>query len=114
MLDPGIYRGMETLIADGELAALVGSIKQADETAAILARLDRAESSGLLPAARIRELRDRVSRWRTVDFHNRFATAFNKRDYPLARRILDEALAEFPDNRQLRNDRGTLDRAAGG
>jgi hypothetical protein len=47
---------------------------------------------------------------RAVEFHNRFAAAFNRRNMDEARRILDEALAEFPDNRQLLNDRNTLDR----
>jgi tetratricopeptide (TPR) repeat protein len=47
---------------------------------------------------------------RALEFHNRFAAAFNRRNMDEARRILDEALAEFPDNRQLLNDRNTLDR----
>jgi hypothetical protein len=47
---------------------------------------------------------------RAVEFHNRFAAAFNRRNLDEARRILDEALAEFPDNRQLLNDRNALDR----
>jgi hypothetical protein len=113
LLDPAAYRGLEIQVTDGELVTLVSGIKQAGETADILARLDRAEAAGLLPAARTRELRDNISRWRVVDFHNRFATAFNKRDFTQARRILDEALAEFPDNRQLDTDRNTLDRSAG-
>jgi tetratricopeptide (TPR) repeat protein len=47
---------------------------------------------------------------RAAEFHNRFAAAFNRRNMEEARRILDEALAEFPDNRQLLSDRNTLDR----
>jgi hypothetical protein len=47
---------------------------------------------------------------RAVEFHNRFAAAFNRRNLDEARRILDEALAEFPSDRQLLNDRNTLDR----
>jgi hypothetical protein len=47
---------------------------------------------------------------RAVEFHNRFADAFNRKNMDEARRVLDEALAEFPGNRQLLNDRNTLDR----
>jgi hypothetical protein len=114
LLDPAAYRSLEIQVTDGELVTLVSGIKQADDAVAALARLDRAEAAGLLPAPRARELRDHVSRWRVVDYHNRFAAAFNKRDFPLARRILDEALVEFPANRQLDTDRSTLDRAVGG
>jgi hypothetical protein len=112
LLDPGAYRAQEIIITDNELATLINGIKQADDTMPVITRIDQAESAGLLSTARARELRGNISRWRTNDFHNRFADAFNKRDYPLARRILDEALAEFPDNRQLRTDRGILDKAA--
>ncbi|GHT68583.1 hypothetical protein FACS1894110_16460 [Spirochaetia bacterium] len=48
---------------------------------------------------------------RAVDFHNRFAAAFNKKNYDEATQILREGLAEFPDNRQLQNDRNTVERA---
>jgi hypothetical protein len=114
MLDPVVYRSLETLITDNEITTQISGMKQADEAIAILARLEKAEASGILTAVRARELRDHITRWRLIDFHNRFAAAFNKRDYTLARRILDEALAEFPDNRQLHTDRGSLDRALGG
>ncbi|MDR3193218.1 MAG: hypothetical protein LBT87_09155 [Treponema sp.] len=54
-----------------------------------------------------REIRNYRSN-RAVEFHNRFAAAFNRRNMDEARRVLDEALAEFPDNRQLLSDRNTL------
>jgi hypothetical protein len=57
-----------------------------------------------------REIRNYRSN-RAIEFHNRFAAAFNRRNLDEARRILDEALAEFPGDRQLLNDRNTLDRA---
>ena len=47
---------------------------------------------------------------RAVDFHNRFAAAWNRRNYDEARRILDEGLAEFPGDRQLQSDRETVNR----
>jgi hypothetical protein len=40
-----------------------------------------------------------------ADFHNRFANAWNRRDFTEAVRILNEGLAAFPDNRQLLEDR---------
>jgi hypothetical protein len=112
LLDPAGRRKLETQIADGELSSLVQGIKQAADTPDITARITEAESAGLLPAPRARELRNHVSLWRATDFHNRFAGAFNRRDYTLARRILEEALGEFPDNRRLLNDRGVLERTA--
>jgi hypothetical protein len=50
---------------------------------------------------------------RAADFHNRFAAAYNKRNYDEAEAILREGLAEFPGNRQLQNDRTAVERAAG-
>jgi len=47
---------------------------------------------------------------RAVDFHNRFAAAWNRRSYDEARRILEEGLAEFPGDRQLLSDKETSDR----
>ena len=47
---------------------------------------------------------------RVSDFHNRFAAAWNRRNYDEARRILDEGLAEFPGDRQLLSDREIADR----
>ena len=48
---------------------------------------------------------------RARDFHNRFATAYNRRDFDEAERVLNEGLAEFPDNRQLLANRETLNRS---
>jgi hypothetical protein len=47
---------------------------------------------------------------RAVEFHNRFAAAWNKRDFEAALRALNEGLAEFTDNRQLRSDRQIADK----
>ena len=51
-----------------------------------------------------RELETMLRNYRTnrvTDFHNRFATAWNRRNFEEARQILDEGLAEFPNDRQL-------------
>ena len=45
-----------------------------------------------------------------ADYHNRFAAEWNKRNYEAAERILDEALEQFPDNRQLLSDRQIVNR----
>jgi hypothetical protein len=45
-----------------------------------------------------------------TDYHNRFAAEWNRRNYDEAERILNEGLAEFPDNRQLLTDRETVNR----
>ncbi|MDR2177423.1 MAG: hypothetical protein LBP20_05210 [Treponema sp.] len=111
LLDSAEYRKLETIIADTEFTALVNGVKQAADAAAVIARLDEAESAGLLPVSRARELRNHLSLWLATDFHNRFAAAFNRRDYSLAQGILDEGLAEFPNDRRLLGDRGTLERA---
>ncbi|GHV89815.1 hypothetical protein AGMMS50268_03180 [Spirochaetia bacterium] len=50
---------------------------------------------------------------RAIDFHNRFAAAFNKKNYDEANKILQEGLAEFPDSRQLQNDRNTVEKISG-
>jgi tetratricopeptide (TPR) repeat protein len=48
---------------------------------------------------------------RASDFHNRFAAAWNRKNYDEALRILDEGLAEFPTNRQLLTDRETVNKS---
>jgi hypothetical protein len=45
-----------------------------------------------------------------TEYHNRFAAEWNRRNYDEALRILNEGLAEFPDNRQLLEDRETANR----
>jgi tetratricopeptide (TPR) repeat protein len=45
-----------------------------------------------------------------TDYHNRFASEWNKRNYTEAEQILNEGLKEFPDNRQLLNDKQTVAR----
>ncbi|MDR1618735.1 MAG: hypothetical protein LBS06_06795, partial [Treponema sp.] len=112
LLDGAARRRLEILVTDAELTNLANAAGQDGGTAGVLRRIDEAEFSGLLSPARARELRDHVNRRRLANFHNRFAVAFNKRDYPLARQILEEALGEFPDNRQLRADQNTLRSAA--
>jgi len=44
------------------------------------------------------------------DYHNRFAAEWNRRNYDEAQRILNEALIEFPANRQLLSDREIVNR----
>ncbi|MCL2809696.1 MAG: hypothetical protein FWD24_06485, partial [Treponema sp.] len=39
-----------------------------------------------------------------IDYHNRFASEWNRRNYTEAERILNEGLVIFPDNRQLLSD----------
>jgi hypothetical protein len=43
-----------------------------------------------------------------ADYHNRFASEWNRKNFEEAERVLDEGLAEFPDDRQLLNDKRTL------
>lgn len=43
-----------------------------------------------------------------ADYHNRFASEWNKKNYAEAERVLDEGLAEFPNDRQLLNDKQTV------
>jgi hypothetical protein len=111
--DAAAHRRLETLAADAELTALVNGLREEEDVEAILRRIGEEESAGLLPPARIRNMRDHVNRWRIANFHNRFASAYNTRDYPLARRILEEGLGEFPEDPRLRNDQSILERTAG-
>jgi hypothetical protein len=111
LLDPIERHKLEIMIVETELAVLANGIKQAADAANFMIRLGESETAGLVSEGRARELRDHVSLWRVTDFHNRFAGAFNRRDYSEARGILDEALTEFPTNRRLLGDRSTLERA---
>jgi tetratricopeptide (TPR) repeat protein len=43
-----------------------------------------------------------------TDYHNRFAAEWNKKNFEEAERILDEGLTEFPNDRQLLNDKRTI------
>jgi len=45
-----------------------------------------------------------------ADYHNRFAAAWNRRNFDEAENILNEGLTEFPDNRQLLTDKETVNR----
>ena len=47
---------------------------------------------------------------RAADFHNRFAAEWNRRNYDEARRILDEGLEEFPNDRRLLSNREMISR----
>jgi hypothetical protein len=44
------------------------------------------------------------------DYHNRFAAEWNRKNFNEAERILNEGLEEFPDDRQLLNDKQTIAR----
>ena len=60
-----------------------------------------------------RELEQALNTYRNnlaTDYHNSFAAAWNRRNFDEAERILNEGLAEFPDNRQLLADRETVNR----
>ncbi|MDR0456113.1 MAG: hypothetical protein LBH20_05470 [Treponema sp.] len=62
-----------------------------------------------------RELEQALNTYRSnlvVDYHNRFAAEWNKKNFDEAGRILNEGLAEFPDNRQLLADKQTVIRQA--
>ena len=55
-----------------------------------------------------RELEQALNVYRgnlTADYHNRFAVEWNKKNYSEAERILNEGLAEFPNDRQLLSDK---------
>ncbi|MDR1617671.1 MAG: transglutaminase family protein [Treponema sp.] len=59
-----------------------------------------------------RRLEQALAAYRTnhgVEFHNRFAGAWNKKDFDGAKRILAEGLALYPDNRQLLTDKRTVE-----
>jgi tetratricopeptide (TPR) repeat protein len=43
-----------------------------------------------------------------TDYHNRFAAEWNRKNFEEAERVLDEALAEFPNDRRLLNDKQTI------
>jgi hypothetical protein len=45
-----------------------------------------------------------------VEYHNRFASAWNRRNREEAEQILAEGLARFPDNRQLLADKAVVER----
>lgn len=47
---------------------------------------------------------------RATDFHNRFAAAWNRRNFDEAERILNEGLAEFPNDRRLLANRDQITR----
>jgi tetratricopeptide (TPR) repeat protein len=44
-----------------------------------------------------------------VEFHNRFAAAWNRKDFDGAKKILAEGLALYPGNRQLLSDKRTVE-----
>jgi hypothetical protein len=60
-----------------------------------------------------RELEQALNIYRgnlAADYHNRFASEWNKKNYAEAERILDEGLAEFPNDRQLLSDKQVIAR----
>jgi len=55
-----------------------------------------------------RELEQALNIYRSnlaTDYHNRFASEWNRKNYNEAERILNEGLAEFPNDRQLLSDK---------
>ncbi|MDR1443938.1 MAG: hypothetical protein LBI94_03560, partial [Treponema sp.] len=79
LLDPAEHHKLEITITESELTTLANGIKQAADADTVISRLEEAEAAGLISEGRARELRNHVSQWRTADFHNRFAGAFNRR-----------------------------------
>jgi tetratricopeptide (TPR) repeat protein len=62
-----------------------------------------------------RELEQNLNTYRSnlaADYHNRFASEWNKKNYNEAERILNEGLEEFPNDRQLLSDKQTIARQA--
>jgi len=62
-----------------------------------------------------RELEQSLRAYKTnlaADYHNRFASEWNKKNFAEAERILNEGLAEFPNDRQLLNDKQIIARQA--
>jgi hypothetical protein len=60
-----------------------------------------------------RELEQALSVYRgnlAADYHNRFASEWNKKNYNEAERVLNEGLAEFPNDRQLLSDKQIIAR----
>jgi len=60
-----------------------------------------------------RELEQALNIYRgnlAADYHNRFASEWNKKNYAEAERILNEGLAEFPKDRQLLSDKQIIAR----
>jgi tetratricopeptide (TPR) repeat protein len=60
-----------------------------------------------------RELEQAITVYRgnlATDYHNRFATEWNKKNFTEAQRVLNEGLAEFPKDRQLLNDKQIIDK----
>jgi hypothetical protein len=60
-----------------------------------------------------RELEQALGTYRSnlaTEFHNRFASEWNKKNYDEAESILNEGLAEFPGDRQLLTDMETVKR----
>jgi tetratricopeptide (TPR) repeat protein len=43
-----------------------------------------------------------------TDYHNRFAAEWNRKNFEEAERVLDEGLTEFPNDRQLLNDKQSI------
>ena len=62
------------------------------------------------PSRELEQDLQNYQRNRAADFHNRFAAEWNRRNYDEAERILNEGLAEFPNDRQLLINRDTLNR----
>jgi hypothetical protein len=59
----------------------------------------------------VRELENALKTYQgnlAADYHNRFASAWNRKNYDEARRVLDEGLKEFPDDKRLLSDQETV------
>jgi hypothetical protein len=59
----------------------------------------------------VRELENALKTYRSnlaADYHNRFASAWNRKNFDEAQRILAEGLKELPDDKQLLSDQETV------
>jgi hypothetical protein len=54
---------------------------------------------------------DLITYNQTAELHNKFARAFNRRDYIRARQFAEDALRQFPGNAQFRQDKLMAERA---
>jgi hypothetical protein len=64
----------------------------------------------ILSGANYLQLNTLIKSGHATDYHNRFATAWNRRNYDEAERILNEGLAKFPDDRQLLSNKETIEK----
>jgi hypothetical protein len=98
--------------AENHIVRLVNNVKTAQDYSAALSAI--AAAQGIVPAARLGELRTGAERNRSAALHNNFATLFNRRSYQGAKEAAEAALGEFPGNKQFAEDLQLAERALQG